>query len=111
MNHAACQRRVLAAERRFAERRTLAQAQLHALKTEARAAATAPRLVVVGLLGGFALGLGAPLARLGSLPKLLQLVTGVLGFVNALHVQKAAQEAGAAADEVNAASQRIDASV
>lgn len=111
MNHAALQRRVLAAERRVAEQFAATQAQYGGLKADAKSAVTPFRIVTAGFVGGFALGLTAPLSqvkKLANVPRLLQLATGVIGFVNALRVQQAAQETEVAAAEVAEASERID---
>lgn len=114
MKHAALQRRVLAAERRVAEQLAATQTQVQALKADTRAAVTPLRIIVGGFIGGFALGLAAPfthVARLANVPRLMQLATGVIGFVNALRVQQAAEDTEQAAAEVSDASQRIDESV
>ena len=114
MKHADLQRRVLAAERRLAEHIAASRQQVASLRSDAREAVTPARIVLGGAIGGFMLGLAAPLSRLGgvtSLPKLLQVATGVIGFVNALRVQQAAQETEQAAAEVSDASQRIDEAV
>lgn len=60
------------------------------------------------------MGLAAPLSRLGgvaSLPKLLQLGTSVVSFVNAFRIQQAAEQTQEAAEDVSDASQRIDETV
>lgn len=111
MKHAALQRRVLAAERCVAERIATTQETLHTLKADTRAAVTPLRIVTGGFIGGFALGLTAPLAqakKLANVPKLLQIATGVIGFVNAMRVQQAAEDTEEAAAEVAEASERID---
>lgn len=105
------QRRVLAAERRVAERIASTQAQIQTLKSDTRTAVTPLRIVGGGFIGGFAMGLAAPMkhvARLANVPKLLQIATGVLGFVNALRVQQAAETTEVAAAEVAEASERIE---
>lgn len=111
MKHSELQRRVLAAERRLAERLAESQGHVQALKHDARAAVTPVRIVLGGLLAGFALGLAAPLKRIASAPRLLQVATGILGFVNALRVQDAAMQTEVAAAEVSEASERIDENV
>lgn len=114
MKHAALQRRVQAAERRLAEHIAMSKQQVASLRADAREAATPTRIVLGGAIGGFLLGLAAPLSRVGgvtSLPKLLQVATGVVGFVNALRVQQAAEDTEQAAAEVSDASQRIEESV
>lgn len=108
MKHRELQRRVLAAERRLAERIAESQGHLQTLRQDAHAAVTPARIVFGGLLAGFALGLAAPLKRIASAPRLLQVATGILGFVNALRVQDAAVQTEVAAAEVSEASQRID---
>ncbi|MBB5209633.1 hypothetical protein [Chiayiivirga flava] len=111
MKHEALRRRVVAAELRVATQIDTVRAGARALRADTRAAVTPLRIVTGGFLGGFAIGLAAPMsqvARLANVPKLLQLATGIVGFVNALRVQQAAEATEAAADEVGEASQRID---
>lgn len=108
MKHHELQRRVLAAERRLAERLAETQGHMQTLGHDARAAVTPTRIVLGGLCAGFALGLAAPLRRVANAPRLLQVATGILGFVNALRVQDAAVQTEIAATEVSEASERID---
>lgn len=108
MKHHELQRRVLAAERRLAERLAESQGLVQALKTDAREAVTPVRIVLGGLVGGFVIGLAAPMKRIASLPRLLQAATGIIGFVNAMRMQDAAEQTEVAAAEVSEASQRID---
>ena len=111
MKHSELQRRVLAAERRLAERLAESRGHVQTLRHDARVAVTPVRIVLGGLLAGFALGLAAPLKRIAGAPRLLQVATGILGFVNALRVQDAAVQTEVAAAEVSEASQRIDETV
>ena len=111
MKHRELQRRVLAAERRLAERLAESHEHVQTLKQDARAAVTPVRIVLGGLLAGFALGLAAPLKRIANAPRLFQIATGILGFVNALRVQDAAVQTEAAAAEVSEASERLDGTV
>lgn len=108
MKHRELQRRVLAAERRLAERIAESQTQVQTLRSEARSAITPTRIVLGGAVTGFALGLAAPAKHIASLPRLFQVATGIIGFVNALRVQEAAEQTEVAAAEVSEASQRID---
>ena len=118
MKHRELQARVLAAERRLAERLAESRGLVQSLRHDARAAVTPTRIVLGGLLAGFALGLAAPLKRVANAPRLLQIATGIIGFVNALRVQQAAEQAEVAAAQtevaaadVSEASQRIDETV
>ena len=114
MKHRELQRRVQAAERCLAERLAESRGHVASLKHDTREAVTPLRIIGGGLLGGFTMGLAAPLSRLGgiaSLPKLLQLGTSVVSFVNAFRIQQAAEQTQEAAEDVSDASQRIDETV
>lgn len=108
MKHRDLQRRVLAAERQLAERLAQVNTQAQTLRSESRAAVTPTRIVLGGLLAGFALGLAAPLKRIANAPRLMQVATGIFGFVNALRTQMAAMQAQAAAVEIDEAAERIE---
>lgn len=108
MKHRELQARVLAAERRLAERLAESRGLVQSLKDDTRDAVTPLRIVLGGLIGGFTLGLAAPMKRIASLPRLFQVATGLIGFVNAMRVQEAAAQTEVAAAEVSEASQRIE---
>ena len=98
------------AEQRVELRATHAQLQWATLKQTWREGWTPGRIVIAGLASGFLVGRAKPL-RLASSGGLLNLVTALSGLLASGSAQVAAEQAGDAADAVEAAASPTDPAV
>ena len=102
--------RVQRAESRVSSSRDLAQSSRLALFDAWRRGWTPGRIVIAGLASGFLVGRAQPLKLAGS-GGLLNLVTALSGMLASGSAQVAAEQAGDAADAVEAAASPTDPAV